>query len=166
MSFVNTIPFERNDFAFTSSALFLSVLMLASFGLVMVATSSIDFAASNYGDPWYFAKKQSVFLCLGLCVGAVVTMVPLRHWHQYSTYFLILGIALLVIVLIPGIGKVVNGSRRWLSFGPIGMQASEAAKFCLIIFFASCVFKARAPREPPNTKTLIFSFSASKTFSI
>jgi len=102
MTLMNAIPFERDGWGVSQSALFLSGLMLASFGLIMVATSSIDFASSNYGDPWYFAKKQTVFLFLGFSVGAIVTMIPLRYWHQYSTYFLILGIALLIVVLIPG----------------------------------------------------------------
>lgn len=135
--FMNVFPQEANYWAASRSTLLMSVLILSSFGLVMVATSSIDMAAANYGDPWYFAKKQAVFLCLGLCAGFVVTQIPLKHWHQYSVYFLILGIALLVLVLVPGIGKVVNGSRRWLTFGPVGIQASEAAKFCLIVFYAS-----------------------------
>lgn len=137
MSYVNSFYIEKPQWNLSESGLLLSVFLLASFGLVMVSTSSIDFAASTYGDPWYFTKKQFLFLCLGLVAGAIVTMIPLRHWHQYSVYFLILGIGLLVLVLLPGIGKVVNGSRRWLSFGPIGLQASEAAKFCLIIFYAS-----------------------------
>jgi cell division protein FtsW len=137
MMALQSFQIEKPSWSLTESGLFISVFLLASFGLVMVATSSIDFAASTYGDPWFFAKKQAVFLCLGVAAGTIVTMVPLRHWHQYSTYFLILGLALLVLVLIPGVGKVVNGSRRWLSFGPFGMQASEAAKFCLLVFYAS-----------------------------
>ena len=137
MNIVNTLSAETQGWHVSESALFLSVLLLSSFGLVMVASSSIDFAASNYSDPWYFAKKQSVFLCIGLLAGAVITLIPLKHWHRYSTYFLILGITLLIAVLVPGVGKVVNGSRRWLSFGPIGVQASELAKFCLLVFYAS-----------------------------
>lgn len=111
-------------------------LVIVSFGIVMVASSSVDFAAANYGDPWFFVKRQVVFLCLGILVGSVIYLLPLHYWQKYSVYLLILGLALLVAVLVPGIGKVVNGSRRWLSFGPIGLQASEVAKFCLIVFFA------------------------------
>lgn len=125
-----SVPQKSND-------LILLTLTLMSFGLVMVATSSIDFAASAYSDPWYFTKKQAVFLVLGLAAGFVISFIPLTVWHQYSGYLLVLSFALLLLVLIPGIGKVVNGSRRWLSFGSIGMQASEIAKFCLILFYAS-----------------------------
>lgn len=112
-------------------------LLIACFGVVMVASSSIDFAALSYGDPWFFARRQATFLVLGICAGIVVYTLPLKYWHQFSVVFLVLSFVLLIAVLIPGIGKVVNGSRRWLSFGPIGLQASELAKFCLLIFFAS-----------------------------
>ena len=114
-----------------------TALALVSFGIVMVASASIDFAAENYNDPWFFTKRQVTFLSLGIFAGIVVYLLPLKYWHQYSIYLLLLSFLLLVLVLVPGVGKVVNGSRRWLSFGPIGLQASEVAKFCLIIFFAS-----------------------------
>jgi len=116
--------------------LILSVLLLASFGLVMVASSSIDFASDTYGDPWYFVKKQVLFLGLGIVAGTVMLSIPLKYWHVFSVFFLVFGLVLLMLVLVPGVGKVVNGSRRWLSLGPIGVQASEIAKFCLILFFA------------------------------
>lgn len=114
-----------------------STFAIVSFGIVMVASSSIDFAAATYSDPWFFAKRQFIFLMLGIAAGGVAYLLPLKYWHQYSVYFLILSFSLLVLVLIPGVGKVVNGSRRWLSIGGFGLQASEVAKFCLIIFYAS-----------------------------
>ena len=121
------------------NSLLMATCVLASFGLVMVSSSSIDFAAlpTTYNDPWFFVKKQAVFLLLGIMAGAVICTVPTRVWHQFSGYFLVLSFALLVLVLVPGVGKVVNGSRRWLSFGPVGVQASELVKFCLLIFYAS-----------------------------
>jgi len=67
----------------------------------------------------------------------LVFSVPLATWEKYAGIFLLLAILLLIAVLLPGVGKLVNGSRRWLTLGPIGMQASEIAKFCLIIYFAS-----------------------------
>ncbi len=132
------IPFQRDlELAGRDWALLCTTLAIVSFGLVMVASSSIDYAAAHYGDPWFFAKRQATFLMLGVVAGAVVCCIPLKFWEQYSIYFLILSFGLLMLVLVPGIGKVVNGSRRWLSIGPIGLQASEVAKFCLILFFAS-----------------------------
>ena len=116
-------------------AFLVSLCMLVSIGLVMVASSSVDFAAFKYRDPWMFVRKQSIFLCLGTLLGLIVLCVPLKFWEKTSGLLLVLGLVLLVLVLLPGIGKVVNGSRRWLAFGPIGIQASEVVKFCLIVFF-------------------------------
>lgn len=115
----------------------ISLLALVSIGLVMVASSSIDFAAEKYGSPWYFLKKQSIFLCLGILIGSIAYCIPIKIWDKLSVLFLLAGLVLLCLVLVPGIGKIVNGSRRWLSIGSIGIQASEVAKFCLIVFFSS-----------------------------
>ena len=137
MNIAAGIDAPRLQFPEWNNTLVWTSLVIVSFGLVMVSSSSIDFSASTYGDPWFFARRQFIFLCLGIFSGLIVYCMPLKFWHQMSVLFLMLSFTLLILVLIPGIGKVVNGSRRWLSFGPIGVQASEIAKFCLIIFFAS-----------------------------
>lgn len=137
MNSLASIGIPSIEFPEWNNRLLWASLAIISFGLIMVSSSSIDYSASVYGDPWYFARRQAVFLCLGVFSGLVVYCMPLKYWNNLSIFFLILSFILLTLVLIPGIGKVVNGSRRWLSFGPIGIQASEVAKFCLIIFFAS-----------------------------
>ncbi|WP_175574270.1 putative lipid II flippase FtsW [Teredinibacter haidensis] len=114
-----------------------AVASLVSIGLVMVASSSLDYAAANYGDAWYFVKKQAIYLCMGVAGGLVVASIPTDIWQKYSGLLLVLAIVFLVIVLLPGVGKTVNGSRRWLRLGPLTMQASELAKFCLVVYFAS-----------------------------
>lgn len=124
--------FRRLDFS-----LYATVAILISVGIVMVASSSLDFAAERYHDTWFFVRKQLTFLAMGLVGGLVILAVPMSVWNKYSGLLLILAFFLLMAVLIPGIGKVVNGSRRWLSLGPFSMQASEIAKFCLIVYFAS-----------------------------
>lgn len=115
----------------------IAVCALMSIGLIAVATSSLDFAGATYGDPWLFVKKQLLFVAMGLVGGLFVVAVPTSVWNKYAGILLLLAIALLVLVLIPGIGKSVNGSRRWLDLGPMNLQASEAVKFCLIVYFAS-----------------------------
>lgn len=111
-------------------------LSLVSVGLVMVSSASISFAASNYGDPWFFTKRHLIYLCLGIAAGVVVASIPMSVWRRYSGLLFIVAVVLLVAVLIPGVGRRVNGSQRWLAFGPITVQASEIAKFCAIVFFA------------------------------
>lgn len=123
--------------------LLLLVVSLISFGVIMVASASIDYAARSYGDPWFFVKRHLVFLALAGCVCLMVYSVPVTLWNRFSIVLLLLGVALLAAVLIPGIGKSVNGARRWFSLGPISVQASELAKFCFIIFFSSFLSRRR-----------------------
>lgn len=113
------------------------LLALISVGLVMVASSSMDFAAARYGDEWLLFRKQCILLMMGISAGVVVACIPLSVWEKYSGIFLCLAIIFLFIVLLPGIGKSVNGSQRWLPMGLFSIQASELAKICLLLFFAS-----------------------------
>lgn len=121
---------------------------LLSVGLVMVSSASISFSAASvftHSDGWYFAKRHGIYVVMGLVLATFVVAVPISLWEKYAPHFLILTLALLLIVLIPGIGHRVNGSRRWLNLGFIMVQASEIAKVCAIIFFAS--FFARRYQE-------------------
>jgi len=120
-------------------------LALVTIGLVMVSSASIAFASVNYNDPWYFAKRHGIYMAMGGVVALVVMCIPMSMWQRYSGYFLLLTLLLLVIVLIPGIGRRVNGSQRWLSLGIISIQVSEIAKVCAVVFFAS--FFARRYQE-------------------
>lgn len=113
---------------------------LLSVGLVMVASASISFSAASvftHNDGWYFAKRHAVYACMGLLLAVFVAAVPMSWWQKYAGHFLIFTLCMLVIVLIPGIGRRVNGSQRWLNFGIIAVQVSEVAKVCAVIFFAS-----------------------------
>ncbi len=110
---------------------------LLSIGLVMVSSASISFSATNYNDGWYFAKRHSIYALMGLLLAIFVAAVPMSMWQKYAGHFLIFTFILLVLVLIPGIGRRVNGSQRWLNLGIIAVQISEVAKVCAVIFFAS-----------------------------
>lgn len=121
---------------------------LLSIGLVMVSSASISFSAASaytHNDGWYFAKRHGIYLVMGLFLAAFVVTIPISIWEKYAGHFLLATLLLLVVVLVPGIGRQVNGSRRWLNLGVIMVQASEVAKVCAIIFFAS--FFARRFQE-------------------
>jgi cell division protein FtsW len=109
---------------------------LITVGLVMVASASINFSAANYQDPWYFVKRHLIYLGLALSGAVIVFHCPISFWEKHGSLLFIGALILLLIVLVPGIGKKVNGSQRWLVFGPITVQASEVAKFMTVIFFA------------------------------
>lgn len=118
---------------------------LMSIGLVMVASASVSFAALTYDDAWFFAKRHAIYMVMGIVLAMFVVCVPMSVWQRYSGHLLLITFFLLVVVLIPGIGKKVNGSQRWFSLGIISIQVSEIAKFCAVVFFAS--FFARRYQE-------------------
>ncbi len=117
--------------------LILTVFVLMSVGLIMVASASIDFAVAKYDDPWFFVRRHLIYLLLGLSSSLVILMIPTDFWRKYGWMLFLVAVFFLVIVLIPGIGRRVNGSQRWLQLGPITLQVSEMVKFCGIVFFAS-----------------------------
>ncbi len=114
-------------------------LALLSIGLVMVASSSIAFAAANpaYLDGWYFVKRHLVFLLMSAAAATVILVTPVQTWQRLAPVLLTLALLLLVAVLIPGVGKRVNGAQRWIDFGFFAVQISEVAKFAVITFFAA-----------------------------
>lgn len=131
---------------------------LMTVGLIMVASSSISFADSTLGDAWYFSRRQVVFLGIGLTLSVAVALVPLSLWKRYAWVLLFVAFALLAIVLIPGIGRRVNGSQRWLALGSLTLQASEVVKFSVIVFFAS-YFAKRAAELSRHNKGLLRALS-------
>ncbi|MGH1439238.1 MAG: putative lipid II flippase FtsW [Cellvibrionaceae bacterium] len=114
-----------------------TVLILISVGLIMVASASIDFAAANYQDPWFFVRRHLIYLVLAFASSLIMLSIPTAFWRKYGWMLFLVSIFFLVIVLIPGVGKRVNGSQRWLQLGPVTLQVSELVKFCSIVFFAS-----------------------------
>ncbi len=121
--------------------LMFAVVMLLGIGLVMVASSSIEIADRATGDPLYYFKRQFVFALMGISAGYVLTKIRLAHWESSGMAILLLMIVLLSLVLIPGLGRTVNGSTRWLALGPFGLQVSEAVKLLLIIYLAGYVVR-------------------------
>ncbi|MFB9885718.1 putative lipid II flippase FtsW [Balneatrix alpica] len=117
--------------------LMLAVGALLLIGLVMVTSASIEVAEVRFNDPFYQAKRHAVFMVVGLIIAALAWRVPLEYWQRQHWWCLLAAIVLLVLVLIPGVGRVVNGSARWLSLGPINIQASEVAKLFLMMYMAS-----------------------------
>ncbi len=113
-----------------------SALALLSLGLVMVASASIGLA-TGHGDALYFAKRHLLYLSLSGALAVVVLRIPLAWWYAQSATLLIVALLLLVVVLIPGIGREVNGSRRWLALGPFSLQVGEFAKLAMVVFTAA-----------------------------
>jgi len=114
-----------------------SVLMLATLGLVMVASASITFADREIGQPFYYAFRQAVFIGLGLAAGVLVFAVRLVDLERLAMVLLLSAFAMLLLVLVPGVGVEVNGAARWINAGLFRLQVSEPAKLMFIIYLAS-----------------------------
>jgi len=111
-------------------------LLLLGLGLLMVTSASMPQATDSIRQPFYFLIRQGVYIGFGLLAGAVVFQVPVDDWRRTGPLLLLGAIVLLMLVLIPGIGKEVNGSMRWINIGPLNIQVSEIAKLCLLIYLA------------------------------
>ena len=114
--------------------LLISIIILSLFGIIMIYSASYVWAEYKYGDPFKFVKNQSIFFIIGLILMIIVIRIDYKKYFKYANKLLVVCFILLVLVLIPGIGSVRNGSRSWFGIGSFGIQPSEAAKLGLIIF--------------------------------
>jgi len=114
--------------------------LLLVFGLLMMTSASVEIASRQFGDAFYHFKRQLLFLVASLGVAAGVLRIPMRYWYKGSVAWLVLALLMLGLVLVPGIGREVNGSTRWFRFG---LQASEPAKLLILIFMAWFLSKNR-----------------------
>jgi cell division protein FtsW len=113
-------------------------LLLLSIGLVMVYSASIATAeASKFThQATYYLARQAIFIAVGFTVGMIAFQMPVRGWQKLAPWLFLAGVALLTLVLIPGIGKVVYGSRRWLSLLVFNLQPSELMKLFAVLYAA------------------------------
>jgi len=113
-----------------------AVAVLLALGFVMVASASLHIAAEDYGQPWFYTIRQIIFIAMGLVAGLVAFKIPVSVWQRLGPWLLLAGLALLLFVLIPGIGRTVNGATRWINLGVFNMQVSELMKLFVIIYMA------------------------------
>ena len=116
--------------------LLFSVVALLGLGLVMVGSASISIAASKLDQPLFYFNRQLIFAVIGIGLAWFVMTVRLSVWREMAPLLLFIGVGLLILVLIPGVGREVNGSRRWLPFGPVNVQVAEIIKLFAIIYVA------------------------------
>jgi cell division protein FtsW len=119
------------------------VVVLNMFGLVMVMSASSVPAVRSGAVPWSLFERQALWTVLGSIALLATLMVSVDLWRRFSRPLMAIAVAMLVLVLVPGIGVSVNGATRWLGAGPIQIQPSEFAKFALLIFVADLLDPAR-----------------------
>lgn len=116
--------------------LLFTMLALLGFGLLMVTSTSIVLSQHLYHNPFHFFYRQLAFLTMGILLGVLIFRIPIQFWQKHDQNLLLASLILLTLVLVPGLGREVNGSIRWLGIGPFGIQVSEFAKLAVILYLA------------------------------
>lgn len=129
---------QRKESAY-DVGLIIATLALVGMGLLMVTSASMVMAERQYHQAFYFLYHQLFVLSLGFVGLLAVLRIPVSFIERYSSYLLLLALALLVVVLVPGLGRQVNGSTRWLSLGIVHMQVSELAKLFFVLYLAGYI---------------------------
>ena len=109
---------------------------LISIGVIAIASASIEYGDFYFGNPWHHTQRHAAYLMLAITLGALAYMAPAASVQRFSPWVLFLAIALLILVMIPGIGREVNGAQRWLPLGFITLQPSELAKLAVLLYAA------------------------------
>ena len=113
-----------------------SGLALIMVGLIAISSASIEYADWHFGNPWHHTQRHLIYIALAAVAAAITYRVPPTFWEQTGWAWLLGALALLVLVLVPGVGKDVNGSQRWLPLGPFTLQPSELGKLAMVIYLA------------------------------
>lgn len=124
-----------------------AALLLLGFGLVMVYSASIAMAEADKAtghQSTYFLVRHAVYLGVSLTAALAVFQIPIKVWQQFAPYLFLIGMALLIVVLIPGIGREVNGSRRWIPLVIISLQPSEFMKLFAAMYVADYTVRKAA----------------------
>jgi len=117
-------------------------------GLVILASASITISDNATGNPFFYLQRQLLAAAIGSVAGLFCLFVPMRVWQSLGPLMLLLALVLLCVVLIPGVGHEVNGSRRWVRLGIMNLQVSEPARLCLLVYLAGYVVRQqKALRE-------------------
>lgn len=132
---------RRFSFDLTLLAIVGCILLL---GLVMMTSASITIADRQVHEPLYYLERQGAGVALGILAAVIAMMIPSKVWERMAIPLLMLAFLFLVIVLIPGLGYEVNGSRRWLRVGVMNFQASELARVLLLTYLASYVVRRQS----------------------
>jgi len=119
--------------------LIMTVAAILLISAVMVTSASISIASKETGDAFYYLKRQLVFISLGTIACMITTRIPSRVWQRLHVPLLLVAVAILIVVLIPGIGATVNGSRRWVRMGFMNFQVSELARVFVLAYIAGYI---------------------------
>ena len=116
---------------------------LTAVGLVMVLSASSVMSIANYRSPWYLFERQLLFALFGIVVFFVAARINYHRWERYANLLLFGTLAALFAVLVPGIGRMAGGARRWIGANStLGVQPSEFAKLVALVYAANLLARA------------------------
>ena len=133
--------------------LYITTIILATFGLIMIYSSSYIWAGYKFNNPFKYVINQGIFLILGIFLMTLVSKIDYKIYKKYSNHLLFITLVLLILVLIPGIGVVRNGSRSWFGIASFGFQPSEICKLSLVIFTSK--YLSRNDKDKKITKSFV-----------
>jgi cell division protein FtsW len=134
LSFINMQPRSSGNVLPFDPWVLCCAFTLILIGFVMISSASLDVAMENNGTPYFYVIRQAVFIVIAAIAAVIVWNIPISFWEKTGHWWMMAAGFLLILVLIPGVGKGVNGSHRWLPLGPLNLQASEVAKFCMVMY--------------------------------
>ena len=134
--------------------LFLTVILISLFGILMITSASSIWSEYKFNDSLKYLKLQSFFFTIGLLLMIIISKIDYLKYKENANKILILCFILLILVLIPGIGTIRNGSRSWFGIGGLGVQPSEFMKLAIIIFTSK--YLSNNPKEVRNILKGVF----------
>ena len=131
------------------------VVGLVSVGLVFVYSASIPYAGERLADSGFFLRRQQVFVAVSVVVAVTVMQIPIDVWRRLALPMTLLGVGLLVLVLVPGIGREVNGSMRWITAAGLRVQPSEWVKVAFVLYLALLLTRRKQDSVVPLLGPLV-----------
>ena len=132
--------------------LIICLFALTAVGFIMITSATLDHAYQTRGNSFYFIIKHSIYLVIGIILSFIISRIKLSFYNDYSKTFLLLSLIISLIIFIPGLGKEVNGARRWLDLGFMTIQVSEVSR--LFMVFWVCSFISRSDVNKVSNKCL------------
>ncbi len=137
-------PWRHNNKVDIDFPMLAACLLLMGIGIVMIASASSAVAYTNTGNTFHYFIRHMIYISIALVAGGVTLFIPMSIWQRYSGWLLVAAFVILLVVLIPGVGREVNGSRRWLGVGVLNIQPSELAKLFMVVFVAGFLVRRKA----------------------
>ena len=122
-------------------ALIICFVALLSIVMIMITSATLDYALDQKSNPYYFITKHLIYFSMGIVLAAIISKIKLSFYYDYGKYFLLFSFIISLIIFIPGLGKEINGAKRWLDLGFITIQVSEVSRLFIMFWISGFIVK-------------------------